>query len=44
MDNKLKIQIWSDVMCPYCYIGKRRIEGLKFGHKDAIEIEWKSFN
>jgi protein disulfide-isomerase len=33
-------------MCPYCYIGKRRIEGAieQFGHKDAIEIEWKSFN
>ena len=45
MDNTLKIQIWSDVMCPYCYIGKRRIEGAieQFGHKDAIEIEWKSF-
>lgn len=45
MDNKLKIQIWSDIMCPYCYIGKRRIEGAiaKFGHQDAIEIEWKSF-
>ena len=45
MDNTLKIQIWSDVMCPYCYIGKRRIEGAieQFGHKDTIEIEWKSF-
>lgn len=45
MDDKLKIQIWSDVMCPYCYIGKRRIEEAidLFGHKDAIEIEWKSF-
>ena len=45
MENKLKIQIWSDVMCPYCYIGKRRIEGAlaQFNHKDAVEIEWKSF-
>ncbi|RTY89324.1 DsbA family protein [Flavobacterium sp. GT3R68] len=45
MENKLKIQIWSDVMCPYCYIGKRRIEGALslFEHKDAVEIEWKSF-
>ncbi|WP_366186163.1 DsbA family oxidoreductase [Flavobacterium ovatum] len=45
MENTLKIQIWSDVMCPYCYIGKRRIENAleQFGHKDAIEIEWKSF-
>ncbi|MFV8268822.1 DsbA family oxidoreductase [Flavobacterium sp. GT2N3] len=45
MENTLKIQIWSDVMCPYCYIGKRRIEGALalFEHKDAVEIEWKSF-
>lgn len=45
MENTLKIQIWSDVMCPYCYIGKRRIENAitQFGHQDAIEIEWKSF-
>jgi protein disulfide-isomerase len=30
-------------MCPYCYIGKRRIEGAieQFGHKDAIEVNGK---
>jgi predicted DsbA family dithiol-disulfide isomerase len=41
----MKIQIWSDVMCPFCYIGKRRFEQAlqQFEHKDAIEIEWKSF-
>ncbi|MES2240258.1 MAG: DsbA family oxidoreductase [Bacteroidota bacterium] len=45
MENKLKIQIWSDIMCPFCYIGKRRLENAisEFGHQDAIEIEWKSF-
>lgn len=45
MENKLKIQIWSDIMCPYCYIGKRRIEGAlaEFKHREAVEIEWKSF-
>lgn len=45
MENKLKIQIWSDIMCPFCYIGKRRIEGAlaQFKHSDAVEIEWKSF-
>jgi len=45
MENKLKVQIWSDIMCPYCYIGKRRIEGAlaQFSHKEAVEIEWKSF-
>jgi protein disulfide-isomerase len=45
MENKLKIQIWSDIMCPYCYIGKRRMEEALqlFDHKDAVEIEWKSY-
>lgn len=45
MENKLKIQIWSDIMCPFCYIGKKRLENAlnQFGHQDTIEIEWKSF-
>jgi predicted DsbA family dithiol-disulfide isomerase len=45
MENTLKIQIWSDIMCPFCYIGKRRIEAAleNFEHKNTVEIEWKSF-
>lgn len=45
MENKLKIQIWSDIMCPYCYIGKRRIEEAlsQFTHRESVAIEWKSF-
>ena len=45
MENKLKIQIWSDIMCPFCYIGKRRMEEAlsQFEHKEAVAIEWKSF-
>jgi predicted DsbA family dithiol-disulfide isomerase len=41
----MKVEIWSDVMCPFCYIGKRRFEAAlqKSGHHDDIEIEWKSF-
>jgi predicted DsbA family dithiol-disulfide isomerase len=41
----MKVEIWSDVMCPFCYIGKRRFESAlqQFGHKEDIEIEWKSF-
>lgn len=41
----MKVQIWSDVMCPFCYIGKRRFEEAlaAFEHKDKVEIEWKSF-
>ncbi|RRJ92668.1 DsbA family oxidoreductase [Paenimyroides tangerinum] len=41
----MKVQIWSDIMCPFCYIGKKNFEkaldNLPF--KDKIEIEWKSF-
>jgi predicted DsbA family dithiol-disulfide isomerase len=41
----MKIEIWSDIACPFCYIGKRKLEKAiqKFPYKDAIEIEWKSF-
>jgi predicted DsbA family dithiol-disulfide isomerase len=41
----MKVEIWSDVMCPFCYIGKRRFEEAldQFGGKDQVEIEWKSF-
>lgn len=44
-NNKIKIEVWTDVMCPWCYIGKRRFEKAlsQFGHKDKIEVEWKSF-
>jgi len=41
----MKVEIWSDVMCPFCYIGKRKFEtALKqFNNAGNIEIEWKSF-
>jgi predicted DsbA family dithiol-disulfide isomerase len=43
--KKIKIEVWSDVACPFCYIGKRRLEGAleNFPQKDEVEIEWKSF-
>jgi len=40
----MKIEIWSDIMCPFCYIGKRQLEtALKQFPNDEIDIEWKSF-
>lgn len=44
-ERKIKIEIWSDVMCPFCYIGKRKLEQAlaDFKAKDAVEIEWKSY-
>jgi predicted DsbA family dithiol-disulfide isomerase len=43
--NSMKIEIWSDVMCPFCYIGKRRFENAltRSGHGDGVDVEWKSF-
>jgi predicted DsbA family dithiol-disulfide isomerase len=41
----MNVEIWSDVMCPFCYIGKRKFEKAleQFAHKDKINIIWKSF-
>jgi len=41
----MKLEIWSDIICPYCYIGKRKLERTlnEFNHAEKIEIEWKSF-
>jgi len=41
----MKIEIWSDVACPFCYIGKRRLETAlrQFAHRDATEVVWRSF-
>jgi predicted DsbA family dithiol-disulfide isomerase len=41
----VKIEIWSDVVCPWCYIGKRRIENAlaAFEHADEVEVHWRSY-
>jgi predicted DsbA family dithiol-disulfide isomerase len=41
----MKVEIWSDVVCPWCYIGKRRLEHAleKFDHADEVEVTWRSF-
>lgn len=41
----MKIEIWSDVMCPFCYIGKKNFEHAleKLPFKEEVEVEWKSF-
>jgi predicted DsbA family dithiol-disulfide isomerase len=40
-----RIEIWSDVVCPWCYIGKRRFETALAGfpHRDETVVEWRSF-
>ena len=41
----MKIDIWSDIVCPFCYIGKRRLEAAvaQFEHADEVEVTWHSF-
>ncbi|MEX2472608.1 MAG: DsbA family oxidoreductase [Gemmatimonadota bacterium] len=39
----MKIEIWSDVVCPWCYIGKRRLERALEDRADPVEIVWRSF-
>lgn len=43
--QKMKIEIWSDIICPFCYLGKREFELAldQFQFKDQIEVIWKSF-
>jgi predicted DsbA family dithiol-disulfide isomerase len=42
---KLDVQIWSDIVCPWCYVGKRRLEAAlaEFPHRDQVEITWRAF-
>jgi predicted DsbA family dithiol-disulfide isomerase len=39
------VEIWSDYMCPFCYIGKRHFENAlaEFPHRDGVEVVWRSF-
>jgi predicted DsbA family dithiol-disulfide isomerase len=41
----MKVEIWSDIACPFCYIGKRKFEQALegFEHKDSVQVEWRSF-
>lgn len=41
----MRIEIWSDVVCPWCYIGKRRLETAlaDFPYRDRVELRWRSF-
>jgi predicted DsbA family dithiol-disulfide isomerase len=41
----MQVEIWSDVVCPWCYIGKRRFERAlaAFPHRDEVDVVWRSF-
>jgi len=41
----MEIEIWSDIACPWCYVGKRRFEAAlaEFEHRDDVRVTWRSF-
>jgi predicted DsbA family dithiol-disulfide isomerase len=41
----MQVEIWSDVVCPWCYLGKRRFERAleSFEHRDEVEVVYRSF-
>ena len=41
----MRVEIWSDIACPWCYVGKRRFESAlrQFEHADDVQVVWRSF-
>ena len=41
----MHVEIWSDIACPWCYIGKRRFEAAlaAYEHRDEVQVTWRSF-
>ena len=41
----MDVEIWSDIACPWCYVGKRRFEAAlaQFEHRDDVRVTWRSF-
>ena len=39
------VEVWSDIVCPWCYLGKRRLEGAleRFERADRVDLVWRSF-
>jgi predicted DsbA family dithiol-disulfide isomerase len=42
---EIVVNIWTDLICPWCFIGKRRFEAAlaKFEHRDSVQVRWRSF-
>jgi predicted DsbA family dithiol-disulfide isomerase len=41
----MNLEVWSDIACPWCYIGKRHIEAAlaAYEHADEVTLTWRSF-
>lgn len=45
INNRMVVEIWSDIMCPFCYLGKRKFENAlsQFSEKENVSVVWRSF-
>jgi predicted DsbA family dithiol-disulfide isomerase len=45
MSKRLPVQIWSDIACPWCYVGKRHFEAAlaRFEHAASVDVTWRAF-
>jgi predicted DsbA family dithiol-disulfide isomerase len=45
MAKQLVVEVWSDIACPWCYVGKRRLESAlaRFEHRDDVRVVWRAF-
>jgi predicted DsbA family dithiol-disulfide isomerase len=45
MAERMLVEVWSDLVCPWCYLGKRRLEAALegFSHADRVDVVWRSF-
>jgi predicted DsbA family dithiol-disulfide isomerase len=43
--ERLLVEVWSDIVCPWCYLGKRRLEAAlaRFEHAERVDVIWRSF-
>jgi len=41
----LRVDVWSDIACPWCYVGKRRLEGAleRMPHRKSVQVVWRAF-
>ena len=45
MSTKMTIDIWSDLVCPFCFIGKKNLDAAlaQFAERDNIDVQWHSY-
>jgi predicted DsbA family dithiol-disulfide isomerase len=44
-ERRISIDVWSDIVCPWCFVGKRRLDRAlaEFAHRDAVDVRWHAF-